>query len=170
MEIATRGWSEARTQRAVKLWAEGYSAAQIAKELGGVTRNAVIGKVHRLGLAGRATPSKPVKLQPRRRPARRMPKVVVATVLAGERGEIADMAPIAPGLGVLGLTEFTCRYPIGDPQEPAFSFCGRTCSFEDTYCVAHAKLCYVPAKKRLTDGTLRLANWIDSRTFKMVAA
>lgn len=171
MRIASHGWSEERTTVAVKLWKEGLSASQIAKQLGGVTRNAVIGKVHRLGLAGRATPSKPVKIPARTRPARRrMPQVVVATALAGERGEIAAMNPIAPGLGVLGLTEFTCRYPIGDPQEPDFAFCGRTCSFEDTYCTDHAKLCYVPPKKRLNDGTLRLANWIDSRTFKLVAA
>ena len=55
------GWSEERVALLRKLWAEGLSASQIAKQLGGVTRNAVIGKVHRLGLAGRATPSRPAK-------------------------------------------------------------------------------------------------------------
>jgi GcrA cell cycle regulator len=54
-------WTEERVDILKKLWAEGHSASQIAKELGGVTRNAVIGKVHRLGLSGRATPSRPVK-------------------------------------------------------------------------------------------------------------
>lgn len=166
-------WSETRTTLAVKLWKEGLSASQIAKQLGGVTRNAVIGKVHRLGLSGRARPSKPPKpTRPARpRPARRrMPPVVVATVLAGERGEIAAMHPIDPGLSVLALNDFTCRYPIGDPQEPSFAFCGRTCSFENAYCTDHAKLCYVPVKKRQHDATARLANWLDTRTFKLVAA
>ena len=59
------GWTEERVSELKKLWAEGHSASQIAKRLGSVTRNAVIGKVHRLGLSGRATPSRPVK-----RPAR----------------------------------------------------------------------------------------------------
>ena len=53
-------WTEDRVEVLKKLWAEGHSASQIAKQLGGVTRNAVIGKVHRLGLSGRATPSRPV--------------------------------------------------------------------------------------------------------------
>ena len=52
-------WTEDRVEILSKLWAEGLSASQIAKQLGGVTRNAVIGKVHRLGLSGRAKPSRP---------------------------------------------------------------------------------------------------------------
>lgn len=50
------GWTDERVERLKALWAEGLSASQIAAELGGVTRNAVIGKVHRLGLSGRAKP------------------------------------------------------------------------------------------------------------------
>jgi len=50
------GWTDERVELLKKLWADGLSASQIAAELGGITRNAVIGKVHRLGLAGRATP------------------------------------------------------------------------------------------------------------------
>ena len=56
------GWTEERVELLKKLWLEGFSASQIAAELGdGVTRNAVIGKVHRLGLSGRATPSQPAR-------------------------------------------------------------------------------------------------------------
>ena len=58
-------WTEERVEKLKTLWAEGHSASQIANQLGGVTRNAVIGKVHRLGLSGRATPSRPVKRPPR---------------------------------------------------------------------------------------------------------
>ncbi|MGH7010724.1 MAG: GcrA family cell cycle regulator, partial [Caulobacteraceae bacterium] len=53
------GWTDERVETLKKLWLDGLSASQIAKHLGGVTRNAVIGKVHRLGLSGRATPSQP---------------------------------------------------------------------------------------------------------------
>ena len=52
------GWTDERVELLKKLWAEGLSASQIAGRLGGVTRNAVIGKVHRLGLSGRATSSR----------------------------------------------------------------------------------------------------------------
>jgi GcrA cell cycle regulator len=67
-------WTDERVSALKKLWAEGHSASQIAKQLGGVTRNAVIGKVHRLGLSGRATPSRPVKRPPRL--ARPKPRVL----------------------------------------------------------------------------------------------
>src|SRR5690348_13278389 len=52
------GWTDERVEQLKNLWTEGLSASQIARALGGVTRNAVIGKVHRLGLAGRATPAR----------------------------------------------------------------------------------------------------------------
>src|SRR3569833_4431146 len=51
-------WTDDRVEQLKNLWTEGLSASQIARALGGVTRNAVIGKVHRLGLAGRASPSR----------------------------------------------------------------------------------------------------------------
>src|SRR5204863_2873937 len=55
------GWTDERVELLKRLWQDGLSASQIAKQLGGVTRNAVIGKVHRLGLSGRAAPSKPAR-------------------------------------------------------------------------------------------------------------
>jgi GcrA cell cycle regulator len=50
-------WTDERVARLTKLWSEGLSASQVAAELGGVTRNAVIGKIHRLGLSGRDKPT-----------------------------------------------------------------------------------------------------------------
>src|SRR3954467_15102818 len=58
---ANMGWTDERVELLKKLWQDGLSASQIAKQLGGVTRNAVIGKVHRLGLSGRAAPSNPAR-------------------------------------------------------------------------------------------------------------
>src|SRR5690242_21422252 len=58
---AAMGWTDERVETLKKLWLDGLSASQIAKQLGGVTRNAVIGKVHRLGLSGRAAPSQPAR-------------------------------------------------------------------------------------------------------------
>ena len=61
-------WSDDRVTTLSKLWPDGLSASQIARQLGGVTRNAVIGKVHRLGLSGRATPSRPGRVAAVRAP------------------------------------------------------------------------------------------------------
>src|SRR5262245_65830850 len=58
-------WNDERVELLKKLWADGLSASQIAGRLGGVTRNAVIGKVHRLGLSGRATTSRMKSHRPR---------------------------------------------------------------------------------------------------------
>ena len=70
----TAGWTEDRVGALKKLWLEGQSASQIAKQLGGgVTRNAVIGKVHRLGLSGRAAPSQPARTATAFRTARPRP-------------------------------------------------------------------------------------------------
>lgn len=148
-------WSEERTALLRKLWKEGLSASQVAAQLGGVTRNACIGKIHRIGLAGRATPSRPAKRPVR---TRRIP------------AQPGELQPIDTKLGIHGLTNFTCRFPIGDPQDADFAFCGRTCNnVENPYCVQHQKLAYVPVKKRTHDATARLANWLDKRSFKVAA-
>lgn len=148
------GWSEERVQLLRKLWAEGLSASQIAKQLGGVTRNAVIGKVHRLGLAGRATPSRPAKRPvraaarprqlgpsvPRLRPASTLPSVVIPELepMKFENGSTAT---------VLTLNEQMCKFPIGDPTDANFAFCGRG-SASGPYCADHARLAYQPSQAR----------------------
>src|ERR1700756_665596 len=76
------GWTDERVELLKKLWQDGLSASQIAKQLGGVTRNAVIGKVHRLGLSGRAAPSKPARTLFK---APRPPRPVSATPSAPRR-------------------------------------------------------------------------------------
>ena len=63
-------WTDERVEMLKKMWGEGQSASQIAKELGGVTRNAVIGKVHRLGLSNRATGATAAKPEPKAKPAK----------------------------------------------------------------------------------------------------
>lgn len=65
-------WSDERTERLTKLWDEGLSGSQIARDLGGVSRNAVIGKVHRLNLAGRKEPSAPTAARVPRAPSVRI--------------------------------------------------------------------------------------------------
>jgi len=123
-------WTEDRVEILTKLWAEGLSASQIAKELGGVTRNAVIGKVHRLGLSGRAKPSSPKKVTgtrsstPRKRATTRttkprMPKVaskpVEPTPPAPPPIE-AKPLPNGEYATILTIRDHMCKWPIGDPM------------------------------------------------------
>ena len=110
-------WTEERVEQLKKLWTEGHSASQIANQLGGVTRNAVIGKVHRLGLSGRATPSRPVKRPPRlarpkpapQRVERPVARVEGARELgcaqAARHGDLVVVAPVADGVREFGALE-----------------------------------------------------------------
>jgi GcrA cell cycle regulator len=151
------GWTDERVALLKKLWAEGLSASQIAKQLTGVTRNAVIGKVHRLGLAGRATPSRPAK-----RPVRvQRPRTQTPTSPSAPRLRVASPAPYEPDVPVLEplvldtgatatvltLNDRMCKWPIGDPTDNTFAFCGRgACS--GPYCSEHARLAYQPSQAR----------------------
>ncbi|GAD58083.1 LOW QUALITY PROTEIN: gcrA cell cycle regulator [Brevundimonas abyssalis TAR-001] len=163
----SQGWTEDRVGALKKLWLEGQSASQIAKQLGGgVTRNAVIGKVHRLGLSGRAAPSQPARTtfraprprpaQPRRRAASRRPSRALRPC---RRTPPAPRIPDMPGTAtVLTLGAHMCKWPIGDPTSSDFSFCGRRSDEGATYCVEHAKLAYQPQIRRGSrDGATELA-------------
>ena len=171
----TAGWTDDRVGALKKLWLEGQSASQIAKALGGgVTRNAVIGKVHRLGLSGRAAPSQPARTAATFRTTRPRPAASApATPSAPRRIEAAQPraaapAPVAqparpampdlPGTAtVMTLGAHMCKWPIGDPSSREFSFCGRRAS-EGVYCGEHARVAYQPqVRKGAKDGASELA-------------
>lgn len=137
-------WSDDRVTTLSKLWQDGLSASQIAKQLGGVTRNAVIGKVHRLGLSGRAAPSRPSRAArvtaPRVRRTERLARPVTPRRPAYVAATVADLALEGPGLvaDMAALTAHVCRWPIGDPKADDFSFCGRAAV--GRYCATHERL------------------------------
>jgi GcrA cell cycle regulator len=132
-------WSEDRVITLSRLWRDGLSASQIAKQLGGVTRNAVIGKVHRLGLSGRALPSAPRAAKAAiPRPRRAQPPIAARQRPSGKPAPIpATPTPEGPGLvdNLVYLNAHACKWPIGDPKSPSFSFCGRHA--DGRYCRAH---------------------------------
>ena len=80
-------WTDERVELLKKMWGEGQSASQIAKELGGVTRNAVIGKVHRLGLSNRSTGAAPAKAEAKAKPAEPAKPQPAATAAAKPKPE-----------------------------------------------------------------------------------
>ena len=165
-------WTDERVETLKKLWAEGLSASQIAAQLGGVSRNAVIGKVHRLKLSsrGRATSprTRPKKAAPAtqgttttRRPRNTRPTTVSvgATALQAQFDEepVARtylrptenvVVPISRKLELVQLTETTCKWPNGDPLSEDFSFCGNEAGESGPYCTYHSRLAYQPASER----------------------
>jgi GcrA cell cycle regulator len=167
-------WTDERVERLKKLWAEGLSASQIAAQLGGVSRNAVIGKVHRLSLPGRAkaggtnTAARAQKrptVAPRaqtftsRIATRTVTRQQGATMLKEEvdidvmeemeyRPASNVVVPISRRLGLTELTERTCKWPVGDPLKDDFHFCGCESPDASPYCTYHAKLAYQPVNER----------------------
>jgi GcrA cell cycle regulator len=155
------GWTDERVEVLKKLWLEGLSASQIAKQLGGVTRNAVIGKVHRLGLSGRATPSQPAR-QVFKAPRPPRPASTPAPRRHAEHHMNAMPAPVfyveEPGSAtVLTLGAHMCKWPIGDPASDGFTFCGRRADSDGPYCVNHARIAYQPQQARKRSGATELA-------------
>ncbi len=148
------GWTDERVVTLKKLWLEGLSASQIAKQLGGVTRNAVIGKVHRLGLSGRATPSQPTRpvFKPQRiaRPAPPAPQPVRRPIVAAPSPPETPVKRVeeSGSATVLTLGAHMCKWPIGDPSSEGFSFCGRRTGEDGPYCGEHARVAYQPMVKK----------------------
>jgi len=145
-------WTDERVATLTKLWADGLSASQIAAELGGVTRNAVIGKVHRLGLSGRAKPTSSSAKSPKRARSSynskpRSPGRTGVSLRDGPsasaRAAVEDLeAPVCKKLDLVDLTEKTCKWPHGDPATDDFHFCGNTPKEDTPYCEYHCRMAY----------------------------
>ena len=154
-------WTDERVELLKKLWSDGLSASQIAAELGGITRNAVIGKVHRLGLSGRAKSTSSVSPRPRKaRSPSHMLRIGRAirgnTALAhayefeveAEPELIDNIIPIGQRRTILELNEQTCRWPVGDPGSSDFFFCGGNTVVGLPYCAYHSRVAYQPTSDR----------------------
>ena len=165
-------WTDERVEQLKKLWTEGLSASQIAAQLGGVSRNAVIGKVHRLKLSGRgrATSAAPRQKKSQAahggaksgggaRPTRTITATIGATALQAQfdaepiaRQQIRPsenvVVPISRRLELVQLTEHTCKWPNGDPLSEEFSFCGNDVGESGPYCTYHSRVAYQPASER----------------------
>lgn len=172
-------WTDERVELLKKLWADGLSASQIAGELGNVTRNAVIGKVHRLGLSGRAkapaaaaparsasattprtktptrTPSHPASGAGMTRGANALAPQFAPDVEVEERVAPAPaedvVIPFSERVTIMDLREYMCRWPMGDPTSAEFRFCGSRSVTGMPYCSHHARIAYQPAADRRRD-------------------
>ncbi|WP_439532919.1 GcrA family cell cycle regulator [Polymorphobacter sp.] len=148
-------WTDERIAILKSGWESGMTASQIAEKLGeGVTRNAVIGKAHRLGLESRPSPVKageepasqaePVVAAPA--PAPGPAPAAAPTPVAAASAKAAAKRPVRTGKAarttLLDLNERICKWPIGHPGEPDFHFCGKPVQTGFPYCSEHCLLAY----------------------------
>lgn len=164
-------WTNERVELLKKLWAQGLSASQIAAQLGGgITRNAVIGKVHRLKLSGRAKPVAASPLQraasqraaqqrhraknnpsPLRPKARFVGKPQTSPRLLPPPQPIEDIVvPVSLNLLLLNTTGQTCKWATSEFDAPAqdIRFCGHKIFGGLPYCEYHSRLAYQPPDRR----------------------
>jgi GcrA cell cycle regulator len=128
-------WTDDRVSLLKRLWGEGRTAAEIAKELGGITRNAVIGKAHRLKLSNRVSP-----IQQNKKPlSKPLPEKKPRQIIL--RDENRKTLPLTE------LNGRMCRWPIGDPQEEGFGFCGDPSVASFPYCADHSRAAYQAATR-----------------------
>lgn len=160
--MTAAGWDTSQVAMLKKLWEEGLSASQIAARLGnGATRNAVVGKIHRLRahsevkLAHPSTGGRPGTYEPRESKRERTGKwsedapVTLAKPVRSPRPRPVLLPPMPfrdidlPDDGritVLHLSDKTCRWPIGDPQGDGFCFCGHRPETAPPYCDYHTRV------------------------------
>ncbi len=152
-------WTEEKVAVLRQYWGSGKSASEIAEIIGGMSRNAVIGKAHRLGLAGRPSPIKEKKAKPKPA-ALSSSSPAPAPTQTAPRAPIDNVVELQPGGGatILSLTERMCRWPHGDPKKPGFRFCGKPCADGTSYCAEHLKLAYQPPQPKRRDSERRAAH------------
>ena len=168
-------WTEQQIQMLKDMWGHGFSASDIAGRLGGgLTRNAVIGKAHRLklsaGLASTRTAGTPsirtaapatggigdIKSSRKRvmlRPLPVLPTPTTVTSVKPVQREAFRSTPIDPakrseGIAVTKAGDRHCRWPVGDPRSPDFRFCGCNVHEGLPYCIDHARVAYQNVGKK----------------------
>jgi GcrA cell cycle regulator len=143
-------WTEEREQKLKMLWEKGYTASQIAEMLGGgTTRNAVIGKAHRLKLAARATSkqSKNPKKQATASDLKKEERYIsrksrFKSLLLDKNFEAENPKKLEE------LSDKNCRWPMGHPNEENFYFCGRNPVEGFSYCKLHVLYAFQPKNQK----------------------
>ncbi len=158
-------WNEDRVNKLKQLWGKGQTASQIAEIIGGVSRNAVIGKAHRLNLSSKIktrtsiTDSK-INLKSKDNNIR----------LKGRRGKFKSLLldknfEPAKNLSLEELTDETCKYMEGHPDDKNSSFCGRKSVEKFSYCPLHLMIVFQPKgkKEELSDKDEEVPKFIEKK-------
>ncbi len=152
-------WTEKMVEDLKIMWKQGLTTGEIGKRLG-VSKNSIVGKVHRLQLDARPSPikkkdEKTISDASKNTSARPSEEKAPAAQTAAPAAEPAVL-PVRPTgrntpCGSVQLTDLdnhTCRWPLGDPKDENFHFCGKKVKIGQTYCEEHAALAYVKPNKK----------------------
>jgi GcrA cell cycle regulator len=151
MSIET--WTAERIEQLRHCVGSGLTCSQIATEIG-VTRNAVIGKIHRLGLSPARPAGAPARsCPPRARHPRISPSSRLLRLIGAASPGVAEAEPApidsAQRCSLLEIAPDKCHWPIGDPHAADFAFCGNAAVAGFSYCAGHARMAYrLPARRR----------------------
>lgn|SRR6185312_429846 len=159
-------WTAEAVAKLTSLWAEGKSTSQIAARLGnGITRNAVIGKLHRIGLKGQkglpGVPIKPAKADRPVRPEIARPVASPSPSTVPEPPEPITLAPAEP-VAFRDLRECQCRYIVGAVSGADTIYCGAMRQFPSPYCEPHRALVRGPG----TPGERRAVPNFESKSIR----
>ena len=141
-------WTEEKVQKLKELWGKGKTASQIAEIIGGISRNAVIGKAHRLNLSAKIKTRNSLHNNKFKQGSenisvhRKNRKSKFRSLLLDKNFEPAK------NLSLEELTESTCKYMEGHPDEPTSSFCGRKTVEKFSYCPLHLMMIFQPKNKK----------------------
>ena len=141
-------WTPEKVEKLKELWGKGNTASEIAQILGGVTRNAVIGKAHRLNLSGKIQTKKSSSLEANNNinenkgSRKNLRRGKFKSLIIDKNFEPENPKQLEE------LDENSCKWPIGHPNEDNFYFCGRTSLKDFSYCKLHLLYAYQPKGKK----------------------
>ena len=158
-------WTEEKVTKLKELWGKGNTASQIAEIIGGISRNAVIGKAHRLNLSAKLktrvssthqnfkSNNDEIKTKSRRGRGSKFKSLIIEK----------DFEPENPKQ-LEELDDNSCKWPIGHPNEKSFYFCGRTSLKDFSYCKLHLLYAYQPkGKKEENNDKEEVQNYINKK-------